>query len=348
MLNTYEPTFLYLQEEDAIKAGATDMKMTLDACEKVHKLIAENQIYNPAKSHIGLPLGSSKTNWQSFFNAMPCFIGGDVNVGGVKWAAEARKNATVPGIPYGIDITILSDPNTVLPFCVLNGTLITAMRTGATAGLFAKYTAPSNTETVTSIGCGVVGQTTVMAVAEALPQTKKLYVSDLDMSKAEATVKEYQPKYPNMEMIPTDDPKAAAMESQVIITQTTSPKEFIDASWMKPNTSLVAVGAQEVELEVVEKSDIIVCDYWDQMIEFISRPVAALHAAGKLEKEQTVDLTDIILDPVKGRANDDQFVYSSALGLGSLDIMISYYIYKRALELGIGQTLKMYDKPLWE
>ena len=40
MLNSYEPTFIYLQEEDAIKAGATDMKMTLAAVEKVHKLMA--------------------------------------------------------------------------------------------------------------------------------------------------------------------------------------------------------------------------------------------------------------------------------------------------------------------
>ena len=126
MLNSYEPTFIYLQEEDAIKAGATDMKMTLAAVEKVHKLMAEGQIYNPPKSHLGLPLGSTKQTWQSFFNSMPCFIGGDVNVGGMKWAAEAKENAKVPGIPYGIDITILSDPKTVLPFCVLNGTLITA------------------------------------------------------------------------------------------------------------------------------------------------------------------------------------------------------------------------------
>ena len=48
MLNSYEPTFIYLQEEDAIKAGATDMKMTLAAVEKrlhgrkLHRLTAGN------------------------------------------------------------------------------------------------------------------------------------------------------------------------------------------------------------------------------------------------------------------------------------------------------------------
>lgn len=348
MLNSYEPTFIYLQEEDAIKAGATDMKMTLAAVEKVHKLMAEGQIYNPPKSHLGLPLGSTKQTWQSFFNSMPCFIGGDVNVGGMKWAAEAKENAKVPGIPYGIDITILSDPKTVLPFCVLNGTLITAMRTGATAGLFAKYTAPTGTDTVTSIGCGVVGRCTVMAIAEAMPEVKKMYIADLDMSKAQDIINEYQPKYPWLELIPTTDTKAAAEKSQVIITQTTSTKEFIDESWVVPGKSLVAVGAIEVKPEVVLKSDIVVVDKWNQMITNESRPVAVLHREGKIEKEQTVDLTDLILDPKKGRQNDGQFVYSSALGLGALDIMISYEMYLKAKAEGIGTVLKMYDKPLWE
>ena len=76
---------------------------------------------------------------------MPSYIGGDVNIAGIKWAAESKKNATIPGIPYGIDISILSDPETVLPFCILDGTLITAMRTSAVGGVLAKYAAPSNT-----------------------------------------------------------------------------------------------------------------------------------------------------------------------------------------------------------
>lgn len=348
MLNSYEPTFIYLQEEDAIKAGATDMKMTLAATEKVHRLMGEGQIYNPPKSHLSLPLGTDTHTWQSFFNSMPCFIGGDVNVGGMKWAAEAKENAKVAGIPYGIDITILSDPKTVLPFCVLNGTLITAMRTGATAGLFAKYTAPKGTDTVTSIGCGVVGRCTVMAIAEAMPQVKKMYIADLDMSKAQDIINEYQPKYPWLELIPTTDTKAATAKSQVIITQTTASKEFIDESWIAPGKSLVAVGALEVTPEVVLKSDIIIVDEWNQMITNEVRPVAVLHNQGKLEKEQTLDLTDIILDPSKGRQNNDQFVYASALGLGALDIMISYEIFLKAKAEGIGTVLKMYDKPLWE
>ena len=114
MIHSIDPGILFWQEEDVIKAGVLDMKMTLAAVEKTYKMLGEGQIINPPKTHIGMPIGSGE-NWQSFFNSMPCYIGGDVNVGGTKWAAESKKNSSIPGIPYGIDITVLSDPETVLP-----------------------------------------------------------------------------------------------------------------------------------------------------------------------------------------------------------------------------------------
>ena len=138
MLGTINPEILFLQQEDQIKAGLLDMKMILKITEDTYKMLGQGQIQNPPKVHLGIPEG---TEWESFFNTMPSYIGGDLNIAGIKWAAESKKNATTPGIPYGIDISILSDPVTVLPFCIQDGTIITAMRTSAVAGLQAKYCA---------------------------------------------------------------------------------------------------------------------------------------------------------------------------------------------------------------
>ena len=142
---------------------------------------------------------------------MPCYIGGDVHIAGVKWAAESKKNATIPGIPYGIDISILSDPETVLPFCILDGTLITAMRTSAVGGVLAKYAAPSNATTATLVGAGVIGRTMVSAIHEALPQIKTMYLCDLDVAKAEEIAQEYSEKL-GVEIIPTSDSKGCGAE----------------------------------------------------------------------------------------------------------------------------------------
>ena len=106
MLGTINPEILFLQQEDQIKAGLLDMKMILKITEDTYKMLGQGQIQNPPKVHLGIPEG---TEWESFFNTMPSYIGGDLNIAGIKWAAESKKNATTPGIPYGIDISILSD-----------------------------------------------------------------------------------------------------------------------------------------------------------------------------------------------------------------------------------------------
>lgn len=209
MLHTINPEILFLKQEDVIKAGLLDMKQILAVTEKTYAMLGQGLIKNPPKTNTSIP---DKENWQSFFNAMPCYIGGDINIGGIKWAAESKKNATIPGIPYGIDISILSDPETVLPFCILDGTLITAMRTSAVGGLMAKYAAPSNADTACLVGAGVIGRTMISAVHEALPQIKTMYLCDIDVAKAEGIAKEYGDSL-GVEIIPTSDSKAAALKS---------------------------------------------------------------------------------------------------------------------------------------
>lgn len=343
MLHTINPEILFLKQEDVIKAGLLDMKQILEVTEKTYALLGQGQIKNPPKTHIGIP---EDPDWASFFNAMPCYIGGDVHIGGVKWAAESKANASIPGIPYGIDITILSDPDTVLPFCILDGTLITAMRTSAVGGTLAKYVAPSNAETAALIGCGVIGRTMISAVHHALPQIKTMYLCDIDLAKAEALAAEYADTY-GVKLIPTTDSKTAAQNSQLIVGETTASKPIIDKSWITPNTGLVTMHSGEVCDEVVLSAENIVADYWAQL-RMHNNPLARLTKEGQLKEEGILDLSELVLGTKKLRENDEQFVMGASMGLGALDIMIAYQMYENATKMGIGTKVNLWDKPLWE
>ena len=321
MLHTINPEILFLKQEDVIKAGLLDMKQILAVTEKTYAMLGQGLIKNPPKTNTSIP---DKENWQSFFNAMPCYIGGDINIGGIKWAAESKKNATIPGIPYGIDISILSDPETVLPFCILDGTLITAMRTSAVGGLMAKYAAPSNADTACLVGAGVIGRTMISAVHEALPQIKTMYLCDIDVAKAEGIAKEYGDSL-GVEIIPTSDSKAAALKSQLI----------------------VSMHSNEVMEDVFLKADGIVADYWTQLKQH-TNPLSKLTKEGKLDESQIMDLSELVLGTKKLRTSDDQFVAAASMGLGALDIMIAYQLYLNATEMGIGTKVNLWDKPLWE
>ena len=343
MLHTINPEILFLKQEDVIKAGLLDMKEILAVTEKTYAMLSQGLIKNPPKTNTSIP---DKENWQSFFNAMPCYIGGDINIGGIKWAAESKKNATIPGIPYGIDISILSDPETVLPFCILDGTLITAMRTSAVGGLMAKYAAPSNADTACLVGAGVIGRTMISAVHEALPQIKTMYLCDIDVAKAEGIAKEYGDSL-GVEIIPTSDSKAAALKSQLIVGETTAPKPFMDTSWLTPGCGLVSMHSNEVMEDVFLKADGIVADYWTQLKQH-TNPLSKLTKEGKLDESQIMDLSELVLGTKKLRTSDDQFVAAASMGLGALDIMIAYQLYLNATEMGIGTKVNLWDKPLWE
>ena len=344
MLHSIDSEILFLKQEDVIKAGALDMKQVLATVEKTYELMGKGLIKNPPKVRTRIP---DDENWQSFFNSMPCYIGGDVNIGGIKWAAESKKNAVTPGIPYGIDITILSDPETVLPFCILDGTLITAMRTSAVGGLLAKYSAPSNTPTATLVGAGVIGKTMVMAICEAIPTVKKIFLCDLDLAKAQAVAAEMAESY-NVEIIPTTDSKGSAQQSQLIVTETTARKPFVDKSWLTPGCAVVSMASDEVELDVVRSADVICIDYWKQMITYRGKAVTQLYEAGELTENDVSELGDLVLGRKTGRTSDDQFVFATSMGIGALDIMIGYQLYQNAVKAGIGTKVRLWDKPLWE
>ena len=342
MLGTINPEILFLQQEDQIKAGLLDMKMILDITEKTYKLLGEGQIQNPPKTHLGIPAGQT---WDSFFNTMPAHIAGDMNIAGVKWAAESKKNANTPGIPYGIDIVCLSDPETVLPFCIQAGTIITAMRTSAVAGVQAKYCAPSDTKTATLIGAGVIGRTMIMAICEAVPTVKTIYLCDLDLPKAEQVAKDSAGMY-DVEIICTTDSKAAAAKSELIVCETTARTPFVDKSWAKPHSAIVCV-SNEATQDLVMEADVKVVDYWKQMVTFKNKAIVQLHDDGKISADEILETADLVLGK-PCRTDDEQFIYACSLGLGALDITCAYAIYQRAMEMGIGSKVKMWDKPLWE
>ena len=343
MLHTTNPEILFLKQEDVVKAGLLDMKQIIEVTEKTHSMLGKGQIKNPPKTNTSIP---DKENWQSFFNSMPCYIGGDVHIAGVKWAAESKKNATIPGIPYGIDISILSDPETVLPFCILDGTLITAMRTSAVGGVLAKYAAPSNATTATLVGAGVIGRTMVSAIHEALPQIKTMYLCDLDVAKAEEIAQEYSEKL-GVEIIPTSDSKGSALKSQLIVGETTARTPIIDKSWLTPGCGLVTMHSGEVCEEVFLSADGVAADYWTQLKKHVN-PLAKLTQEGKLDEANIIDLSELVLGEKKLRTSDDQFVAAASMGLGALDIMIAYQMYLNACEKGIGTKVNLWDKPLWE
>ncbi|MGI6574693.1 MAG: ornithine cyclodeaminase family protein [bacterium] len=336
-----KPEILFLQQEDVIAAGALDMKKVLAMVEKAFYLQGKGEISNPPKTMINVP---NDENWQSRFISMPVYIGSEFNRPGVKWAAESQANMKTGDLPMGIDIVILSDPVTVLPVAIMDGTLITAMRTAAAAGVAAKYLAPKGTEVVGCVGAGVIGRTMIMALKEVLPNLQQIRLCDLRIEKAETIAAEFAGE---VEIIPTNSVEEAVTGADVIATMTTSRKPFVKEKWVKLGALVIQMSSYEVEAAVLAKADKKVVDNWAQMKENEASVFLQLAQEGVITEADVVELKDIVVGNKPGRVTDDELIMFGSRGMGCLDIMVANYIYHSAQEKGIGQKLALWDEAKW-
>lgn len=328
---------LFLKQEDVIKAGALDMEMTLEKAEKSLKMWAEGTLKNPTKVSLNL-----REEHESFFMSMPCYIGGDVKTAGFKWAAEARKNYS-KGIPLGIDVTVLSDPETVLPYAFLDATLITAMRTAASAGLGAKYLCNPDSKKATLVGCGVVGRFGVMAATLAVPFLEQIEIFDLDLEKAKAVAAEFADNTIPVKAV--DDLAESVKTSDIIITMTTTRVPFLKKEWLKSNATVVQMGGRDIEDDVITSADQFYVDNWYQITGSAAGNVAMLAKENKVHQETSVELRYVAAGMAEGRKDHDNLVVYCSLGLGAMDIMIADQIYKNAKAMGIGTVTNLWDAP---
>lgn len=334
------PEILFLKQEDVIKAGLLDMKMVMEETEKTFQMIGQGQVINPTKVRLGMP---SEENWDSYCMSMPAYIGGDIDVAGFKWASESKANAQLEGVPYGIDIVILSDPKTVFPKAILDGTITTAMRTSATAGILAKYNALKGTKAACLVGAGVIGRTMIMAMMEAVPTLEEIHLVDLVVEKAQGLAKEFEGK---IKVIPYTDVKEALQDTQLLVTETTARAPFVKKEWLLPNMTVIQMEGQSCEPDILLTADRVVLDNWSQMSHLKGILVNQLVEAGKLNREDIVELPEMV-NGVAVRQNEDQFVYCGSAGVGSVDIMLANKFYENAKAMGIGTKLNLWDNPLW-
>ena len=76
----------------------------------------------PPKLYLPLP------KYAGDFRAMPAYLAGSA---GVKWVNMHPENPARHGLPSVMGVYILSDPATAVPLAVMDGTSLTAFRTGA-------------------------------------------------------------------------------------------------------------------------------------------------------------------------------------------------------------------------
>jgi ornithine cyclodeaminase/alanine dehydrogenase-like protein (mu-crystallin family) len=338
--------FLYLSQEDVIAAGGLDMKMVVEGMERAFKLLNAGKVIIPNKIVMTLPPGEKE---RGRINGLAAYIGGDWEVAGIKWIPGFPNNPSRYKLPRANAFIILNDTNTGMPLVIMDGTLLSAMRTGAIGGgVGAKYLARKNSEVAAIIGMGVQARTQAMALKTVLPKLKEIRGFDVWKDRGRLVAKDIE-KITGITTKFVDTPKEAVEGADVIDTVTVADEPIVKDAWVKKGNLFIHMGSYiEEEYDVVLHANKIIVDDWE-IVKHRKTPVLArMYDEGKIKDSDIyANLDEIVAGKKKGRETDDERIFFSPIGMAHEDVAVASLVYEQAKKKGIGKKLQLWNNPLW-
>ncbi len=318
---------LYLSRADVEQAGL-DMGAIIKLLEQAFLEKGKGQVEMPPKPGI-------HTMPDAFIHAMPAYIP-SMRSAGIKWVSGYPENFK-RDLPYISGLLILNDPETGIPYALMDCTWITAYRTGAASALSAKYLARPESETAAILACGVQGRTNLEALA-CLFKLKKVYAYDVLPEVQEKYVEEMSTKL-GLEIEGVKAPKDAVEKADLIVTSgpiLKHPTPTIDKGWVKPGSFASAVdfdsyfsGPAMSEMSRISTDDHAQFQYYKSVGYFQHTP------------EPYADLGELVAGIKPGRQSAEERTMAINLGLAMDDMAVAPTIHRLAIEKGLGTKLAL-------
>ena len=334
---------LLLSQKEVIETGELDFDKAIEDVEKAYSMLDKGQADSPICPQIWF---NDPDRGTAFFAFHPGALAGDVDIAGIKVIGHFPKNSSRFGIPSLVAITELMDRDSGKPLVLMDGTLITAVRTGASTAVGAKYLARKDSRVAGLLGAGAVQRAQIVALSKVMKNLELVKIYDIYPEKAETFTKELAEKM-SFEIKAVPSAEEAVRNSDIVAPATliTLDQRYIKAEWIKQGSFLANVSDNDYTFDAVKKADRIVVDGHKQF--HIPVVIGEMVKKGMLKPEDTDTIGSVVNQKTPARQSDEEVIFYSTLGMGLLDIIIAKRIYNKAKEIGIGQTWTIWDKPHW-
>lgn len=369
--------FIYLSEQDMIKAGVTDMPACVDTMEEMFGLLYHGD-YRMAgannDSHGAMVMFPENSPFPDMpkptadrrFMAMPAYLGGRFRTAGMKWYGSNIENRE-KGLPRSILMFVLNDADTGAPLAFMSANLLSAYRTGAIPGVGARHLSREDSKVVGILGPGVMAKTSLMSFMAVRPGIDTVKVKGRGKASLDSFLSWIAETFPQITTVEVVDTIEEVVRDSDIVTFCSSgavgdPSTYpmVRREWVKPGTFLAMPALCNID-EGMEKSDIRkVADnvgLYEAWFEELPKPAHVnvpiigvkfmdMIAEGKMAKEELEDIGKIVAGDAPGRTNDEEIIIMSVGGMPVEDVAWGTVVYRNAIERGIGVTLNLWDTPV--
>ena len=296
------------------------------------------------------------------FMTMECYLGGKFHIAGEKWYGSNIENKE-KGLPRSILMVMLNDPDTGAPVALESANLLSAMRTGAIPGVGAKVLAPEDTKTVGMIAAGAISRNSLRSILLACPTLETVKICDVFPAASEEMkklIEEHPERYPHVREIILCDSLEECVKDADIVNSASSGKvpPRLEKEWLKPGCLVSTQSAIDVGIDFLKECS-IVCDNFKMYEAFAQEtgyPLAEkMNTIGRrtydcvhdgiLKREDITELGEIYAGRKVPRKYRDQIVLFPQAGQPTYDVAWGWMCWQRAKELGIGQTLNLWETP---
>jgi N-[(2S)-2-amino-2-carboxyethyl]-L-glutamate dehydrogenase len=285
-------------------------------------------------------------NDQNRIIALPAYLGGDFEVAGMKWVSSFPENLN-RGLERASAVIVLNSALTGRPEAILEGSLISAKRTAASAVVAAKTLMVGHEiSTVGLVGAGFVNFEVVRFLVASCAELRKLRLFDLDPDRAAQFQNKCHETFDRVELEVMHNIKDVFRNTSLISLATTATTPYIDdLSHCDPGTVILHVSLRDLSPEVILGSDNIVDD-----VDHVCRANTSVHLAEQLVGNRDFircTLAEILKGYAGARADKDSIAIFSPFGLGVLDLAVGALVRDLAIANRMGTTLNSFIRETW-
>jgi ornithine cyclodeaminase/alanine dehydrogenase-like protein (mu-crystallin family) len=310
---------LVLAREDVRRL--LDLDLLLDALERAFVELSAGRASVPPRIAAHVPD-------RGLLAAMPGYADGILEA---KLVSVFPGNDTA-GLPSHQATIALFDDETGTPLALLDGTEITAVRTGAATAVATRALARPDVRVLTVLGAGVQGRSHLAAVPR-VRAFDEIRVASRNQQHAETLARE-------VGAVSVGSFEEAVRRADVVCACTDAGEPVVRAEWLASGTHVTSVGASsqgpELDPETVESGLLVV----ESRVAFEPYPAGA-HELQGLDPESAAELGEILAGTREGRSSPEQITVYKSMGHAVEDAAAVGLVYRRALELGLGTEVEL-------
>lgn len=313
------------------------MKEVIPAVEAAYKAFSSNQVLQPGYIGIDLPPPRGEIDFKLSYCGSNELISMKASSGGF------ANNLKDHGVPSGMGTILLFDARCCALLCVMEGSLITGLRTGAAGAVSVKALARKNSRKITSIGTGNQARMQIRAISEVM-KIEEIHA----WNNTPETLSRYKADIEGEFGIPVAMAKSkreAVEQADILITTTRGKGSLVQADWIKPGTHIVAIGTdqrgkQELGPEIFRNAKIVT----DSLTQCVEKGETWHPLNKKIIARDDIhgELGEVLLGRIPGRENDEEVTIFDSTGMAIQDNITSEKIYRNAIASETGTFFEFF------